>query len=88
MKKAVAVFGMNSMFAVRQFLPEILAAVQQRGLNVVVIAPAPAAPGVEDLSDLPDVRFRFVSLERESARSRTWPPCCRSGASCDPYALP
>lgn len=65
--KPVAAFGMNSMFAVRQFLPEILAAVQQRGLDVVAIAPRPAPPDAEALPEFPGVRFRFVSLKRELA---------------------
>src|SRR5690349_277264 len=42
------VFGMNSMFAVRHFLPETLAMTRERGFRVVVVAPqAESISGVE-----------------------------------------
>jgi len=55
-------FGMNSLFAVRHFLSEILSLVQQRGMQVTVIAPA--EPG-EDPAPIPGVCFRRVTMQRE-----------------------
>ncbi len=48
------------MFAVRQFLPEILRMVRERGYRAVVIAP-------EAQADIPGVEFRAVPMEREIA---------------------
>lgn len=57
MPQPTIVFGMNTLFAVRQFLPEILAMVQERGLRPVVICPEPG--------DIPGVEFRCVPMQRE-----------------------
>jgi glycosyltransferase involved in cell wall biosynthesis len=54
---------MNSSFAVRRFLPEVLAAVQRRGFDVVVVAPQAAGPSVFRM--LPGVEFRRVPMRRE-----------------------
>jgi glycosyltransferase involved in cell wall biosynthesis len=59
------VFGMNTMFAVRQFLPEILAMVKERGMYPVVIAPG-GPPDVEDLAGQ-GVELRCVPVTREIA---------------------
>ncbi len=64
MENRVVVFGMNSAFAVRQFLPEILAAVQQRGFEAVVAAPQPPQPA-DFQTSFPGVRFRHVPMRRE-----------------------
>jgi glycosyltransferase involved in cell wall biosynthesis len=57
MPSPTIVFGMNTMFAVRQFLPEILAMARDRGFRVVVIAP----PG----DTIPGVETYHVPLKRE-----------------------
>jgi hypothetical protein len=57
------VFGMNSMFAVEQFLPEILTAVRRRGFHVVVVAPRPDGLVVA----FPGVEFCFVPVRRQIA---------------------
>jgi len=64
MENRVVVFGMNSSFAVRQFLPEVLAAVQNRGFDAVVAAPQPLEPPAFQTS-FPGVRFRHVPMKRE-----------------------
>src|ERR1035438_1090309 len=64
MENRVVVFGMNSSFAVRQFLPEVLAAVRRRGFDAVVAAPQPAEPAAFQTS-FPGVRFRHVPMKRE-----------------------
>ncbi len=64
MENRVVVFGMNSSFAVRQFLPEVLAAVQNRGFEAVVAAPQPLEP-VAFRTSFPGVRFRHVPMKRE-----------------------
>jgi glycosyltransferase involved in cell wall biosynthesis len=64
MDQPVIVFGMNSMFAVRQFLPEILETMHARGFRTVVIAPAgdgAVPPRIEG------VEYRIVSMQREIA---------------------
>ncbi|MGD0869530.1 MAG: glycosyltransferase family 4 protein [Bryobacteraceae bacterium] len=55
---------MNSSFAVRQFLPEVLAAMQHRGFDAVVAAPQPAEPAAFRAS-FPGVEFRHVPMKRE-----------------------
>ena len=60
MKRPIIVFGMNTMFAVRQFLPETIRTMQNRGFHVVVIAP----PG-ETHSKLEGVEYRYVAIDRE-----------------------
>jgi glycosyltransferase involved in cell wall biosynthesis len=57
------VFGMNTMFAVRQFLPEVLEMVRDRGFRVVVLAPPEEMP----LESAGAVEYRAVKLEREIA---------------------
>jgi glycosyltransferase involved in cell wall biosynthesis len=64
MENRVVVFGMNSSFAVRQFLPEVLAAMQHRGFDAVVAAPQPAEPAAFRAS-FPGVEFRHVPMKRE-----------------------
>jgi glycosyltransferase involved in cell wall biosynthesis len=64
MENRVVVFGMNSSFAVRQFLPEVLAAVQHRGFDAVVAAPQPPESAAFRTS-FPGVRFRHVPMKRE-----------------------
>ena len=59
------VFGMNTMFAVRQFLPEVLSMARQRGFRVVVIAPREDLPEHDTPPGFPDVEYRYVSLRRE-----------------------
>jgi glycosyltransferase involved in cell wall biosynthesis len=54
----------NSSFAVRQFLPEVLAAMQHRGFDAVVAAPQPAEPAAFRAS-FPGVEFRHVPMKRE-----------------------
>jgi hypothetical protein len=56
---------MNSLFAVRQFLPETLDAVRRRGFGVVVIAPPPTCAGDDPRPLFPGVEFRFVPIQRE-----------------------
>src|SRR5215831_9260719 len=65
MRRKTVAFGMNSMFAVRQFLPEILEMAGGRGFRVVVITPAEASFLRYTSAALPGVEFRFVSLKRE-----------------------
>jgi hypothetical protein len=60
MNKPAIVFGMNTMFAVRQFLPETLAMVQERGYRAIVISP-------ETGGDIPGVEFYCVPMRREIA---------------------
>ena len=55
------------MFAVRQFLPEVLAMVRERGFRVVVIAPPEAGAGDGPTPGFPEVEFRSVSMKREIA---------------------
>ena len=57
MASPTIVFGMNTMFAVRQFLPEIATMTRDRGFRVIVIAP----PG----EGIPGIETRHVSLRRE-----------------------
>jgi len=59
------VFGMNSMFAVRQFLPEVLAMAAERGFRVVVVAPPATGSGDGAPDGLPGVEIRHVRLKRE-----------------------
>jgi len=59
----VIAFGMNSLFAVRQFLPETLAMVRDRGYAPVVIAPPDRAGAPPN--GLPDAEYRFVPVERD-----------------------
>ena len=66
MRAPRVVFGMNSAFAVRQFLPELLEAVRSRGLQPVVVAPL-AEQQAEFADSFPGVDFRHVSIEREIA---------------------
>jgi glycosyltransferase involved in cell wall biosynthesis len=54
------VFGMNTMFAVRQFLPECLAMARRSGFRVVVIAPEGQAPDLDS-----GVEFRIVPMRRD-----------------------
>lgn len=56
------VFGMNSIFAVRHFLPEILALMQEMGMDATVVAPTESG---EDPPLIPGVSFRSVSMRRE-----------------------
>src|SRR5881409_1367716 len=71
MQKPAIVFGMNSMFAVRHFLPEILTMAGERGFCVTVIAP----PGDDNhtgrnacaTEPIPGVEVRHVAMEREIA---------------------
>jgi hypothetical protein len=62
MENRVAVFGMNSSFAVRQFLPEAPAAWQQRGFGAVVAASQPAEPAAFQ-TPFPGVEFRRVPMK-------------------------
>jgi glycosyltransferase involved in cell wall biosynthesis len=64
MENRVVVFGMNSAFAVRQFLPEVLETVRDRSFDVVVMAPRPADPAGFEAS-FPGIRFRYVAMKRE-----------------------
>ncbi len=65
MGRPIIVFGMNTMFAVRQFLPETIQMMQGRGFHVVVIAP----PG-ETEPKIEGVEYRFVAVDREIAPRR------------------
>ncbi len=65
MEQPSIVFGMNTMFAVRQFLPEVLEMTRERGFRPVVLA-----PGAMAASELPSlirhgVEFRSVPMRRE-----------------------
>jgi glycosyltransferase involved in cell wall biosynthesis len=62
METRAIVFGMNSVFAVRHFLPEVLSLIGQMGMDATVVAPA--GPG-EDPALGPRIRFRPVSMSRE-----------------------
>jgi glycosyltransferase involved in cell wall biosynthesis len=64
MENKTVVFGMNSSFAVRQFLPEVLAAIQHRGFHAVVAAPQPPEPEAFRTS-FRGVEFRHVPMNRE-----------------------
>lgn len=65
METPAIVFGMNSLFAVRHLLPEILPMVRELGMDATVVAPV--APGEDPAATCPGVRFRAVPLEREIA---------------------
>jgi glycosyltransferase involved in cell wall biosynthesis len=60
MNRPIIAFGMNTMFAVRQFLPETIRTMQNRGFHVIVIAP----PGEVD-PKLEGVEYRLVAIDRE-----------------------
>jgi glycosyltransferase involved in cell wall biosynthesis len=60
MPSRTIVFGMNTMFAVRQFLPDCLAMVQRSGFHVVVIAPEGEKPDFGA-----GVEFRHICIRRE-----------------------
>jgi glycosyltransferase involved in cell wall biosynthesis len=62
MARPVIVFGMNSWFAVRQFLPGILQTVRDRGFEPVVIGPR---AGAVDAPDVPGIEYRFARMNRE-----------------------
>ncbi len=57
------VFGMNSIFAVRHLLPEVLSLVQEMGMEATVVAPA--GPGEDPGLICPKIRFRTVTMKRE-----------------------
>jgi glycosyltransferase involved in cell wall biosynthesis len=57
------VFGMNSMFAVRHFLPEILTVVREMGMDVTVAVPA--QPGEGPGPECPGVGYRTVPMKRD-----------------------
>jgi glycosyltransferase involved in cell wall biosynthesis len=59
------VFGMNTAFAVRQFLPEVLETARRRGFRPVVLAPEPASPPDGSRQETPAVAFRSVPIRRE-----------------------
>jgi glycosyltransferase involved in cell wall biosynthesis len=63
MTKPSIVFGMNSIFAVRHLLPEILSLVREMGMDTTVVAPG--GPGEDPALMCPGVRFRSVSMKRE-----------------------
>jgi len=65
MSRPIMVFGMNTMFAVRQFLPQTIQTMQNRGFHVVVVAP----PGEAD-PKIEGVEYRFVAVDREIAPYR------------------
>ncbi len=67
METPAIVFGMNSIFAVRHFLPEILSMTRDLGMDATVVAPAVAG---EDPALIPGVRFRSVSMKREISPGR------------------
>ncbi len=64
MENRTVVFGMNSSFAVRQFLPEVLAAMQDLGFHTVVAAPQRSEPEAFGAS-FAGVEFRHVPMKRE-----------------------
>ena len=66
-RNRTVVFGMNSLLGVRQFLPEVLATVQERGFRVVVVAPEPAGQDENLQVTCPGVEFRYVRMRREIA---------------------
>ena len=57
------VFGVNSVFAVRHLLPEILALVQEMGMGATVVAPAES--GEDPGWACPGVRFHPIPMKRE-----------------------
>jgi glycosyltransferase involved in cell wall biosynthesis len=63
MTERVIVFGMNSMFAVRQFLPDVLDTVRQRGFRAVVVAP----PDSEPVPSAEGVVVVAIPMKREIA---------------------
>jgi glycosyltransferase involved in cell wall biosynthesis len=62
MARQTIVFGMNSWFAVRQFLPETLEVMRDRGFRIIVIGPRTHADGPPEI---PGVEYRFVKVNRE-----------------------
>ena len=68
------VFGVNSVFAVRHLLPEILALVREMGMEATVVAPA--QPGEDPGWVCPGVRFYPIPLKREISVFRDlWTLC-------------
>jgi len=59
------VFGMNSLFAIRHLLPEILPMVRELGMEATVIAPV--EPGEDPAPACHGVPFRAVPMKREIA---------------------
>jgi glycosyltransferase involved in cell wall biosynthesis len=57
------VFGMNSIFAVRHLLPEILSMVRNKGMEAMVVAPA--GPEENPALICPGIRFSAVTMRRE-----------------------
>jgi len=65
-KQPTVVFGMNTMFAVRHFLPEILAMARDRGFRVVVVAPPdPGGDAGKTAWAIPGVEVRQIPMMRE-----------------------
>ncbi len=62
MQMPAIVFGMNSIFAVRHFLSEVLSQTRDSGMDVTVVAPS--RPG-EDSALVPGICFRAVPMKRE-----------------------
>lgn len=67
MSRPAVVFGMNSLFAVRQFLPEVMEAVRHKGFEVLVIAPTPSSAADDPRLGGPGVSIRTISMRREIA---------------------
>jgi glycosyltransferase involved in cell wall biosynthesis len=63
MQKAKVVFGMNSMFAVRHFLPDILAMTRDRGFEAIVVAPPGEDHGATNT--IAGAEIRHVPMKRE-----------------------
>jgi glycosyltransferase involved in cell wall biosynthesis len=53
---------MNSTFAVRHFLSDVLSLVRDRGINVTVVAPSKPD---EEPASIPGVHFRAITMNRE-----------------------
>jgi len=62
METPAIVFGMNSLFAVRHFLPEVLSLTREMGMDATVVAPGSGETAEEILAG---ARFRPVSMKRE-----------------------
>ena len=65
--KPKIVFAVNSMFAVRHLLPELLSLVRQRGFEVFVVAPLDEGSLAPATISATGVHFRDVPLDREIA---------------------
>jgi glycosyltransferase involved in cell wall biosynthesis len=65
--KPAIVFGMNSNFAVRQFLPEVVAMARKRGFRPIILAPGEPTNEERRQYGRLGIEFRPVPIRREIA---------------------